>query len=238
MIPHLHCRIYTTSPANKSISTNKIDFKLYIYTYPLYTHHSSTMKFSTFLILPLAAAASAQVSPCSLFYSLITFPMYTQSEQKRLTISSPNSHRALHQNKVRDHQTAFRQRHRQRGQGVPRPSRRAASSQEAKGRARARARGQARGAAARGRRGQGEQRAGVVALDRRAVSRRARAVGRFRMGVTAATAARPGRRAAARRLQPPAPPGRRGRDRPLAGRAACRRLRRRRRRWCLTAGLL
>lgn len=205
------------------------------------------MKFSTFLILPLAAAASAQVSPCSLSYSLTACLPRTLPSDRKLTVFLPNSHRALHQNKVRDHKTALRQHHRQWGQGVPRPSRRAASSQ-AKGRARARARArghrgcQARGAAtARRRRGQGEQRAGVVALDRRAVSRRARAVGRFRMGVTAAatTAAPRGRRAAAaRRLRPPAPLGRRGPDRPLAARAACRRLRRRPQRWCLTAGLL
>lgn len=200
------------------------------------------MKFSTFLILPLAAAASAQVSPCPLSYSLPTYT-HTSTQSERKTNKIPNSHRALHQNKVRDHQTALRQHHHQRGQGVPRPSRRAASSQvKGQARARARARGhracQAKGAtAARGRRGQGEQR--VVALDLRAV----RAVERFRVGVTAATtAARRGRRAvaaAARRLRPPAPQGRRGRARLLAvGRAVCHLPQRRPRRWCLTAGLL
>lgn len=198
------------------------------------------MKFSTVFILPLAAVASAQVSPCPLSYSSST--THTHNEPLANNIL-PNSHRALHQNKVRDHQTALRQHPRQREQGVPRPSRRAGCSQ-ARGRARAQARGhrvcQAKGGPA----GRGErEQERVVALDRRAVSPRARAVGRFRVGVTVATTgARRRRRAAQRRRaaaaarRPAVASGPRGLGRPLVGRAACRRLRRLRRRWCLMPG--
>lgn len=195
------------------------------------------MKFSTFLILPLAAMASAQVSSCPLYYS----PSTTHASTKLLTQHFPNSHRALHQNKVRDHQATLRQRHRRREQGVPRRSRRAGCSR-ARGRARDQARGhrgcQAKGAAEGCR---GEERRVVAVLARRAVSRRARAVGRFRVGVTGARR----RRRAARRLRaaaaaaarrPAVPSGPRGLGRPLVGRAVCRRPLPRRRRWCLTPG--
>lgn len=161
-----------------------------------------------------------------------------------LTRIPANSHRALHQNKVRDHQTALRQRPRQREQGLPRPSRRAGSSQGARGRARAQDRGhRVCQAKARGPAGRGERERRVVALDQRAVSPRDRAVGRFRVGVTAptTTGARRRRRAgepaaAARRLAVASGP--RGLGRPLGARAVCRlRLRLRlRRRWFLMAG--
>lgn len=205
------------------------------------------MKFSTVFILPLAAVASAQVSPCSLSYSPSIPYTHTHNEPLANNIP-PNSHRALHQNKVRDHQTALRQHPRQREQGVPRPSRRAGCSQ-ARGRARAQARGhrvcQAKGGpAGRGEREERERR--VVALARRAVSPRARAVGRFRVGVTvASTGARRRRRVAQRRRAAVAAAaarrravasGPRGLGRPLVGRAACRRRLRLPRWWCLMPG--
>lgn len=172
-------------------------------------------------------------------YAYIHIHLNTYTQKDPLLTELPHSYRALHQNKVRDHQATHRQHHRQRGQGVPHPSRRAASSQvsRARGRARDQARGhracQAKEAATAGRE-PGEQR--VVALvHRRAVwPARARAVERFRLGVAgrrrrAAAAAAVG----SRRRAVPAP-GRRGLGRPLV----CRPRRRRRRhpRLCLTAG--